>query len=186
MRKQALLLAGVLATATGGWALAQRPPEGPAPGPRGERRGPGAADPARLAHELGLNEQQTAQLKKLQLDGRKAAIRRNADTQLARLGLQELMDAPSVDEKALQARVKELSDLHAARLRARVDAQLALRKILTPEQQEKLKQLREQRPRPRFDREDARPGRGLRRGPGQGPRPGEDDDDVALTGPESR
>lgn len=83
------------------------------------------------------------------METRKAAIRRQADTRLARLGLQELMQAPSVDEKALQGRIRELSELHAANLRARVDARLALRKILTPDQLEELAQLRAQRLRPR-------------------------------------
>lgn len=67
---------------------------------------------------------------------------------------------------------QQLSDLHAANLRARLDAQLALRKILTPDQQAKLTQLRAQRLRPR------RPG--PRRGGG------DDAEREALTRPDVR
>lgn len=126
----------------------------------------------RIKQELGLSDQQVSQLRELRLESRKAAIRRHAETRLARLGLRELVHAPSVDEKALQARIRELSDLHAAKLRARVDAQLALRKILTPEQLEQLSQLRAKRPRPR------RPG--PRRGGG------DDAEREALTRPDVR
>lgn len=184
MRKQVLLVVGVLGTAGMTLAaVAQDPGRGPRP-PR--PRGPG--DPETMKQELVLNDQQVSQLRKLRMDGRKAAIRRQADTQLARIGLQELLESESADEKALQARIKELSDLHAAGLRARVDAQLALRKILTPEQQQKLKQLRAQRPRERFDGpQDPPPGPPLERAPRPrrpGPRRGGDEPEAEpLTRP---
>jgi Spy/CpxP family protein refolding chaperone len=177
MRKQFLFLLGILATT--GLAVAQQRP--PAREPRSGR----GLDPSTLKQELGLRDQQVSQLRKLQLDNRKAAIRRHADTQLARLALRELMDSSTVDEKVLQARIKELSELHAAQLRARADAQLAVRKILDTDQREKLAQLRAQRPRPRFDGDqDQGPGRGPR-GPRPRPRRG-DDGEQALTGPDVR
>jgi Spy/CpxP family protein refolding chaperone len=89
-----------------------------------------------------LNETQYAQLRKVRVEERKAAIRRRADLQIARLELKELLDAATPDEKVVAAKVKELNELQAAALKARVDARLALGKILTPEQREKLKQMR--------------------------------------------
>ena len=106
-----------------------------------------------LRQELGLSEQQVSELQKLRLDARKSAIRRHADTRLARLSLREALQSASVDEKAVEARTRELSELQAANVRARVDTRLALRKILSAEQEQKLKDLRERRPRP------PRPGR---------------------------
>lgn len=164
MKKQVPFFLGVVLMAG---AAAAQPVEPPEPGDRGPRPGRGG-DPAMLKQELGLNDQQVGELRKLQLEQRKAAIRRRADTELAQIGLQEQLQAPTPDDKVVQARIKELADLHAAGLRARVDAQLALRKILTPDQQEKLRQLRADRRRPGFDR--PRP-RGLERGP-RGLRPG--------------
>jgi Spy/CpxP family protein refolding chaperone len=185
MKIRVLVVAGLVATA--GWAVAQQPPQGPAPGPRGDRRGARMADPTRLKEELGLDDQQLGQLKKLRTENRRAAIKRHADVQLARLALRELMDSPSVDEKALQARTKELGDLHAANLRARAEARLALRKILTPEQQKKLTQLRARRPGPRLD---GAPGPAPDGGPRRpGPRPrrgGAADDGEALTRTDGR
>jgi Spy/CpxP family protein refolding chaperone len=100
-----------------------------------------------MKERLGLTEAQVSQIEKLRTDERRAAIQRRADTQLARLELEQLMKADPVDEKAIATRVKQLTDLHGAALRARVDGRLALKRILTPEQHEKLRQLRAERPR---------------------------------------
>lgn len=185
MKKQVLFVFGVLAVA--GLAVAQAP-EGRGRMQRGPRGPNGRLDPAMVKQELGLNEQQVGELQKLRMEQRKAAIRRRADTQLARLGLRELMQAPTVDEKALQAKVKELADLHAAGIRARVDMGLALRKILTPEQQQKMKQLLMERGR-RGPGDDG-PGRFQRgpRGRRPGPPPGDDEDDDSgpLTRPDGQ
>lgn len=141
MRLEALLVAGFVGL--GALAHAQGP-EGPREGPgRGPRRG--APDPAELKAELGLSDEQVGQLRRLRLDQRKAAIRRHADLALARLGLEEALEAATVDEKTLQARIRELADLHAAELRSRVDGRLALRKILSAEQLDKLQRSRRER-----------------------------------------
>lgn len=163
MKKQVLAVVGVLAVA--GLAFAQAPPQeqkrrqGPAGGPQAM----GMPGPAHMAEALGLTEQQKAQIEKLRVDQRRAAIKRRADRQLAQLDLRELLNAQTVDEKAVGLRIKELSDLHAAELKARVDHQLAMKKILTPEQQEKMKQMRANRP---------GRGAGMGRGMMRGPRPG--------------
>lgn len=94
-----------------------------------------------MKEELGLSETQASQLMKLRSEERKAHIRRRADLEIGRLELNELLEAPQVDERAVAAKVKELADLQAAALRARVDTRLAVRKALTPEQHDKLKSL---------------------------------------------
>jgi Spy/CpxP family protein refolding chaperone len=148
MRVRLFVAVGVLALAGVVVAPAQERP-----------RRPGRPDPAAIEKELGLSADQSAQLKKLRAEGRKQAIRHRADLAIARLELQELMDAPTVDEKAVAAKVKTIADLQAARLQARTDHQLALRRLLTPEQREKMKQLG---PRGRRGRG---PARGWPRGP---------------------
>ena len=189
MRRQLLVVLGVLAGT--GIALAQRPgPPGGGPGPDAGRPEGGPGHMARLKQELGLSDAQVSQLQKLHSDQQKAGLRKRADLQVARIELRDLLGAATVDEKGVAAKVKELGDLQASVLRARVDGQLAFRKVLTPEQFEKFKSMRMDRPRgPRPD--GPRPGmrRGPRRGPGGGPGvPGfdQDDDDQALTGPEGR
>jgi Spy/CpxP family protein refolding chaperone len=111
-----------------------------------------------LQAELGLSADQAAQLNKLRAEGRKEAIRHRADLAIARIELSELMDARAVDENAIAAQRKAVSDLQATALKARTDQHLAMRRILSPEQQEKLKQLKQQNRRDRGPR----PGRGWR------------------------
>jgi Spy/CpxP family protein refolding chaperone len=153
MRRQLVLAVGVLAA--GGAALAALPdPQPVAAGP----------DMARIQQQVGLSDTQVAQLKKLWGEERKLAIRRRADMAIARMEMEELLDGPSIDEKALNAKLKELSDLQAATLRSRVDAQLALRRLVTPEQQQKLRGLLRDR---RWRGGDGPPaGGGRRPGPG--------------------
>ena len=113
-----------------------------------------------VVRQLGLTGEQAESFRRLQSDERKQAIRRRADVAIARLELEEALDAPSVDEKLVASRVKAVSDLEAAEVRARADRRLALRKLLTPEQQEKLRQLTRERVRARS---------AARRGPGRDP-----------------
>jgi Spy/CpxP family protein refolding chaperone len=117
--------------------------------------------------ELGLSDEQDAQLRKLHQDQRKAQIRRRADLQIARMELQELLAAKTVDEKAIAVKVKEITDQGALGLKSHVDTQLAVRKVLTPEQLEKMKQFHN-RPGP----QQLRGRRGPRRS--EGPEPGDD------------
>ena len=154
------------------------------------RRAPGRPDPAALRAELGLTDEQAAQMEKTWADGRKLAIRQRADLAIARIELEELMNAPVVDQKAIDARVKAVADLQAAQLKARTDQRLAMRRILSPEQQEKMKQLLKQRraergPRP-ADWRGRRPARSGAPAPGPGgPWPGqsEENDDPAAPEP---
>jgi Spy/CpxP family protein refolding chaperone len=160
MRVRMLVVVGVLAVA--GTVVAAAAQERP--------RRQGRPDAAAFEKELGLSTDQAAQLKKLRAEGRKQAIRQRADLAIARLELQELMDAATVDEKAVAAKVKEISDLQATALQARTNQHLAMRRLLTPEQQEKMRQLA---PRGRGDR-GPRPGHAWRQrqpGMGDGPSP---------------
>jgi Spy/CpxP family protein refolding chaperone len=109
----------------------------------GHREGRGLG---RMGGELGLTPAQQEQIQAMRLDAERVMIRRRADMAIARLDLRQLMTAPSLDERALGAKVKELADLQAGMLRARVDQVLAFRKLLTPEQQQKLHALRPARP----------------------------------------
>jgi hypothetical protein len=94
------------------------------------------------------------------------------------------MEAPVVDQKAIDAKVEAISGLQAAGLKARTDQRLALRRVLSPEQQEKMKQLMREnrgprgpgrrgrarrRPRPRAAASAPGPGRALGRRGGRVP-----------------
>jgi Spy/CpxP family protein refolding chaperone len=106
---------------------------------------PGRPDAGQIEKGAGLTDAQITQLRKLRQDERKQAIRRRADLRIAHMELNELLEAPTVDEKAVALKLKALNDLQAAELKARVDNRLAMRKIVTPEQLEKLRSLRRER-----------------------------------------
>jgi Spy/CpxP family protein refolding chaperone len=91
---------------------------------------------------LDLQKPQLEKLRTLRMAERKEAIRKRADLQIRRLELRELIEAPTIDQKAIDAKVVEVADLQASALRARVAARLAMRSVLTSEQQEKLRDFR--------------------------------------------
>jgi Spy/CpxP family protein refolding chaperone len=154
MKKQLLALAALVAVT--GVALAAAP-EGPKPeGPRKERR----LEKAHLKEALGLTDAQVADLKKVRSEQQKKKIRQQADAKIARLELRDLLLAPTVDEKAVRAKAKQVADLQAAAANDRVEAMLALRKVVSAEQADKLMKMHQHR----------RQGHGQRRQLGHGPR----------------
>jgi Spy/CpxP family protein refolding chaperone len=132
MMKQVLLAVGVVA---GGVSAVAALPRGDGWGGRGSGRS------AHLKEQLGLSEQQEARLTEIREARQRDAIKHRADMQLARLDLRRLLESPTLDRKAVDAKVKEISDLHAVGFRARVDAMLAMREVLTPEQMKKWQQI---------------------------------------------
>jgi Spy/CpxP family protein refolding chaperone len=142
MRVQLLAVTGALVVA--GAVVAMGAQGTGTKGQSGRVERAGRADPATLKAELGLSAEQAAQLQKLRDDGRKQAIRQRADLSIARIELEEAMDAPTVDEKLVASRVKAVSDLEASALQARTNQRLAMRRLLTPEQLEKMKQMKRQ------------------------------------------
>lgn len=148
MTKLTIVATGVVLCAAWGAGAAAQPvaPEARERRGRMERpeRGPGR-DWAALQREVGLTEEQAAALRRLRAEERKQAIRRRADLAIARVELEEALEAATVDEKLIATRVRAVSELQAAALRARVDRRLALRKVLTPEQRDKVRQLRRER-----------------------------------------
>jgi Spy/CpxP family protein refolding chaperone len=166
MRVRLLAVTGVLVMAGAVVAIGEQATGTARTPARAERAG--RPDRAMLKAELGLSAEQETQLKKLRDDGRKQAIRQRADLAIARIELEEAMDAPSVDEKLVASRVKAVSDLEASALQARTNQRLAMRRLLTPEQQEKMRQMkragRMERAGKRQDRRQGHPG-------SRGPRP---------------
>lgn len=127
MRKQVLVAMAVVSLGVGSVARAE------AEGLRQPRRG--------MNDALGLTDQQTAEIGRLRSEERKAAIRRRADIAIAKQELRELLTAPTLDEKAVSAKVKQLSAQHGAGVQASADRLLARRRVLTPEQLETLARL---------------------------------------------
>ena len=154
-------------------------------GPDGDRgpRGPGGGKGAAIgwlvhneaaARELGVTDDQLAQLKDQAYTTRQASIKLNAELDLARLGLSHLMESESVDEAAVDKAVDQISGIEAQLQKMQIKQQLKVRAILGSETLDKLQQqmrsrMREGRGEQRGQRDERRGGRGCdQRGRGQG------------------
>lgn len=108
--------------------------------------GPGAMAGMRqrrdLKAEIGLTDVQQADLRKAREAGQKDRILKQAAARVARMELQSLLRADKVDEKAVAAKLAEVQAAQGALLKIRVDQALAMKRILTPEQQKKLQSIR--------------------------------------------
>jgi Spy/CpxP family protein refolding chaperone len=100
----------------------------------------------RLARELDLTAEQKEKMKAAHDRQERKAIQARADIQLARLDLRKLMDADKPDSKAIEAQIDRIAGIRAGLAKSRVATMLEFRASLTPEQQKKLRDLRESGP----------------------------------------
>jgi len=117
-------------------------------GMRGGHRGRGEFAIARLAEDpaarekLGITAEQAAKIRQDTFEFRKSAIRGRADLQVRHLELQDLLRADSPDRAAIDKKLDEISAARLAQSKAEVHYRLAMREMLTPEQRQKLRQMR--------------------------------------------
>jgi len=93
-----------------------------------------------LRADIGLSDEQASEIRRIHREARKAAVRRNAELRVARMELDDLMGAATLDDSQIAARVKAISELQAAALKERTDSRLAVRRLVTPEQFQKMQQ----------------------------------------------
>ncbi len=149
----ALLLGPVLSSAQ----PQDAPQNRPNPGRQGDRplmRGGDELGPTRQSPmerrrvaiaSLGLSEVQQADIRKAREATRRDRLRKSTDLKIASLDLRSLLRSEKVDEKAVAAKLVEVQAAQGALLKLRVDAALAMKRILTPEQQKKLTAMRADR-----------------------------------------
>ncbi len=122
---------------------------------------------ARLANNptfrerIGMTPEQAQKIRTETFDFRKAEIHNRADVQLKRLELRELMSAENPDRGAINSKLEEISAAKLTQAKAAVNFHLDMRAALTPEQKQKLQEMRKDFFEHRFG-----PG-----GPGNGPGP---------------
>lgn len=158
--KQVLTLMAVTAVAAG-LALAQCPMGGQGEGPMGGQRiekrevrmikgdGPGMGMGMRgqwwenpeVCKELALTDKQSGDIDALALQHRKEMIKSGADLKIKQMELQDLIGENAKDAE-IKAKAKEVFQLKQKLHDARIDHMLAVRRILTGEQQAKLKALK--------------------------------------------
>ncbi len=130
---------------------------------RGDDRGLGflAANPE-IRQRLGISDEQAAKIRQQDFDFRKAEIRLRADLQVKRLELRSLMEAETPDRAAIDRTLQEAGAARIAVEKNAIDHHLAMRAALTPEQRQKLQQMR----REIRDRRSGQPARPRMRHPG--------------------
>ena len=103
---------------------------------RRERRGHGQTL-KRMARKLELTDDQVKKIRSVLTDARKKGIVLRAAARVARIELREMVSRETVDKAGIDAKVGEVTRIRGDLLRARTDAALAVREILTPEQMAK-------------------------------------------------
>jgi len=88
---------------------------------------------------LNLSEDQRNQIEKLRTDFQKQQVPLQGKVQIAQIELRELMRAENPDKGAIEKKINELSQLRAQVGVARANQMLAIRKVLTPEQQKMIR-----------------------------------------------
>jgi protein CpxP len=98
----------------------------------------------RHQQDIGLTDEQVAKLKALALDQDRAQIRAHANVLVAERELRALIPDEKTGLSAIEAKLKEGEALEANLRFMRIKAKRALLAVLTPEQRDKLKAIREQ------------------------------------------
>jgi len=97
-----------------------------------------------LRKKIGITDEQAAKIRQETLDFRKSEIRARADLQVKRLELRSLMMAETPDRAAIDTALQQVGAARMAVEKNAIDHHLAMRSAFTPEQREKLRQMREE------------------------------------------
>jgi protein CpxP len=108
----------------------------------GRRRGHEAFR-GRMAEALGLTAEQQSQLEEIRKADRETLRAARQRVHEARRALEEALAAETVDQALVETRTRELSEANDAMTRAMTEHTLRVREVLTPEQREKLRTMRE-------------------------------------------
>jgi Spy/CpxP family protein refolding chaperone len=140
-------------------------------GPGGMRPGMGRGGEMGLARfvnnpsmrqELGITDEQVTKFHSQQEDFMKAGILNRATMQVKRMELNDLLCADKPDRAAIDRKLAEVNAALAASEKTDIDHMLAMRSLLTPDQQAKMKEMMQNRMGPRGPMGPGGPGRGGR------------------------
>ena len=110
-------------------------------GPRGGQGMWDGAHGRHIASILGLDDNQTEQVKPTLYKLQKDMIRKRADIEVAEVELEEILGKVPVDMKAVEAKVKQIASLKADAALLHIQGIEALKAKLTPEQKKKLTEM---------------------------------------------
>ena len=91
-----------------------------------------------LKKELGLSDEQFKMIKAIHSSAQKNRIEKKATQKIAKLDLQDLIMAPSIDMDAAKEKISEIQKIKSDLMLSRIEKFKSVREILTPGQYEKL------------------------------------------------
>lgn len=97
------------------------------------------------AEEIGLTAEQEEQIRGLQRENRRAQIRRNADTQIAEMDLEEMMSADTSDLDTIEQMMREIANYQVDERMARLRLDRSAKAILTATQLDELEEMSPER-----------------------------------------
>lgn len=84
--------------------------------------------------KLKLSDAQVESIQKMRFDYRKTSILLTADKEIAKMGFDQLVHGKTVDESAIRAAGEKIIAIKTKKIRAKVEAKIAVMKLLTDEQ----------------------------------------------------
>ena len=96
--------------------------------------------------DLGLDEKQNEAIKKIKSRLTKDTIRKRADLEVANVELKDILDMDSVDLNSAEAKLKKIESLLTDIRLSHIKALEEVKAMLTPEQKNKFKEVRERDP----------------------------------------
>jgi Spy/CpxP family protein refolding chaperone len=95
-----------------------------------------------LANELSFSEEQVKQLQSIRSECEKNGVMIKARIKVGELELQELLNQSELDTGKVDAKIKEIGEIKIENDINDIHAMIDAKSVLTPEQKEKLKNLR--------------------------------------------
>jgi len=100
-------------------------------------------DRVRFKQKLNLSDQQAEQLKELNFNTAKELIQMKADLKTAQLEMKRMIAERNPDKEALFRKLDEISRIQAEMKKVHLEKKLALREILTEEQLDKVREMKQ-------------------------------------------
>ncbi len=85
-------------------------------------------------HQLGLTEEQVAEIKKQQFEYEKISIRSHAAHKIAHMELDRVIHSENVDEAKARQLAEEIAESKTRKIKAMVEGKLAVMRVLTADQ----------------------------------------------------
>jgi len=93
-----------------------------------------------LLKKAGISEEQANKIREMHFQSQRDQLKLGSDMRLKQLEMTELMDADKPDEGKIMAKAKEIASLREKVFLQGVQQQLEMKKLITPEQEQKLRE----------------------------------------------